>query len=104
MKYRIEYAPQVESEIAEIIKYVKIDNCIAVADKVLDKIFAVIESIPFYAHLGASAKDRFGIKGEYKYFVVYPYPYIVFYKLEKDIALVSHVIDGRRDYIRLLNL
>jgi plasmid stabilization system protein ParE len=70
---------QEHNDIVEIHDYIKNDNSLDVANKVANRIYNTIENIAHNPKIGGSVKKRFGIETDHLYFVVLPYPYLVFY-------------------------
>ena len=99
MEYRLIITKNAIADITGIYDYIAKDNTNN-AGTVLERINETIETIHAFPNIGGSAKQRFGI--DYKYFVVLPYTYIIFYKIIKNNLYISRIIDGRRDCIRLL--
>jgi plasmid stabilization system protein ParE len=97
-------SPSAKREIDNIFVYISNVNSVEIATKVITRITSTIDNLALYANLGASVKSRFDIETDYKFIVLAPYPYLLFYKIKADTITVGYIIDGRRDYIRLLNL
>jgi len=101
MKYELMIAPSAHEDIAGIKHYIANDDPQA-ADNVAGRIYATIDTIESFPKIGGSVSERFGIKSDYLFFVVLPYTYIVFYKIEKAFIFVDRILDGRRDCVRVL--
>jgi plasmid stabilization system protein ParE len=101
VKYKLTITDQAQNDIEAIHDYIAIDNK-QIAKKVASRIYEIIDCISLFPNIGASAKEKFGIKTNLKCFSVFPYSYLVFYQIKKDELFISNVIDGRRDCIRVL--
>ena len=103
MEYELVITPTAVSEILAICDYIANDSPQNAA-KVGGRIYSTIETVRKFPQIGGSAKERFGLKMDFQYFVVLPYTYIIFYKVVGQKLYVGHVIDGRRDCVRVLTL
>lgn len=72
----------------------------AAANRIADKIVKKYKLLKTSPYIGTSLNAVSAIESDYRYLVCGRY--IIFYRILEDFAEVSRVIDGRRDYMRVL--
>ena len=89
------------NDIAEIKKYIRDEyrNPTA-ANRIADKIVKKYKMLKTSPYIGAPLNAISSIESDYRYLVCGNY--IIFYKVLPDFVEVSRIIDGRRDYARVL--
>lgn len=89
------------TDIAEIKKYIRDEygNPTA-ANRIADKIVKKYKLLKTSPYIGASLNAISTIESDYRYLVCGNY--IIFYRVFPDFVEVTRVIDGRRDYTRVL--
>ena len=92
-KYKIDYSPEAKKEIDEIIGLIACDSGETIAAKHKKRIKSRIGALGTIPNAGQRIDKNF-LKIPVK-------PYIVIYKIEKDVVKIMGVIDGRRDWQRI---
>ena len=97
-KYKVELLPAAWDDLQEIFDYIFLDNP-KVAENVIDTIIKSLRILEDFPNAGSYPSDielkRHGFK-----MVVCP-PYISFYRVIEDTALVYHIVHGKRSYSNL---
>jgi len=93
MRLRIEYSIEAREDLREIRDYIARDNP-AAARKVLTTIEAEIELLSSFPW-NSRTTDEEGVLAR----ILSRYPYIVFYKIERDRLMVLHVLHGARRHL-----
>ena len=103
MEYKLLVTKPAERDILAICDpVVAVDE--KIATKIATRIYETIGNIHKFPKIGGSVAERFGIKSTYKYFVVLPYSYIIFYNVVGSTLYINRVVDARRDCVRVLTL
>jgi toxin ParE1/3/4 len=98
-RHTVEVLERAVIEMREIYDYIRCDNPTA-ARKVYGEIEQAIADLCNFPYKGSSVDETDRAVRDYKFIVVYPY--LVFYRLAGERIIVYHVLDGRRDYIKIL--
>lgn len=98
---RLRYTPQAIHDINEIKAYIStsLRNETA-AKRIASVILQGCTKLKTFPFLGFSVRDRYGIDSEDR--ILLCENYIAVYTVEENIISVSRIIDGRQDYIRIL--
>ena len=100
MKLRI--TPRAHKDIFGILEYIEQNNCTEIAEKQVNKIYETIEFLKENPYMGKALEKLDGNKTEYRTMTIRPY--IAFYVIAKDCVEIIRVLDGRRDYLRILEI
>jgi plasmid stabilization system protein ParE len=94
---------QAHRDIAAILGYIAKDKP-ETANKIAGKIYDRIENIADMPNIGVKMSVRFGIETDVLFSIVHPYPYLAFYKNEEEKVIVLRILDGRMNYLSILDL
>ena len=97
--YAVEILERALRDITEIYEYIRRDKEDAAAKVYCEIRNAIADLRKFPFRGGAVDKDDISMNG-YRFIVVKPY--LIFYKVRGDKITVYHVLDGRRDYLKIL--
>jgi addiction module RelE/StbE family toxin len=99
--HKLKISPQALDDMKEIKSYIsqELGNPQA-AVNVVSKIMKKIHGLSKYPGIGASLSSVVDIQNDYRFLVCANY--LIFYRCEGEVVFVSRVLDGRRDYIRIL--
>jgi plasmid stabilization system protein ParE len=73
------------------------------ANRIAKDILSNIQSLATNPRLGIDG-TKFGAGTDLLCLIVAPYTYMIFYRLKGERPTVSRVLDGRRDYLKILKL
>ena len=94
--FRIETNEEADNDLAEIYDYIS-RNGAGIAIKQIQIIIKRAEVLSVFPNVGKPLKGT-----KYKYII--SSPYLIFYEIFKDYVEIMRIIDGRRDYLRVLGL
>lgn len=89
------------SDLKDIKEYISQDDQIT-AEKLIDNILDIIESLKDFANSGFKLDKYTKRKNNYRVKVVKPY--LIFYKQEQNCINIYRVLHGARNYLKLLEL
>lgn len=98
-KYKIEYLPIAEQDLAEIIEYIMLDNPEA-ALSLVNKFDEAISILEVFPHSGAIPNDIRLQSLDYRMLIVDNY--LVFYVVFDQIIEIRRILHGKRKYSFLL--
>ena len=92
---------EAQNDMLEIKRYISddLDNPLA-AKRILSGIIKRIHSLERFPLIGASLSSIVGFETEYRFLVCETY--LVIYRYHEDTAMIIRVLDGQRDYIKIL--
>lgn len=102
MAYTLRINSKAHQDIQAIYNYILKDGE-SIAKEQAELIYKGIEKLADFPFIGGELSKKLNIKTDYRYLVVNA-PYLAFYKIMHDTIDVYRILDGRRDYIRLLEL
>lgn len=102
MAYTLRINPKAHQDIQAIYDYILKDGE-SIAKGQAELIYKGLEKLADFPGIGGELSKKFSVKTDYRYLVVNA-PYLAFYKIMQDTVDVYRILDGRQDYIRLLEL
>ena len=101
MKYIQHISPIAHQDIKEIFEYILTDSKTSAKNQA-EMIYNAINRLLEFPFSGGELNKKIKRKTDYRYFIAAPY--IIFYKIEKEFIKIYRVLDGRQDYIKVLEL
>ena len=97
----LKVSPEAIKDIAEIKEYISesLDSPIA-ADKLVREIVKAYKGLKTAPYMGTPLDSVIEVKTDFRRLVCRDY--IIFYKVEGDTVFIYRIINGRRDYCRIL--
>lgn len=99
MKLKIKINPIAIKDIEEAKEYIREENSSAI-DKFSKRINDSLEALSEFPELGIELAKKISVNTNYRYFIVDEY--IVFYKFDENYLFVYRILNGKRDYIKIL--
>ena len=98
---KLKISPQAINDIKEIKSYIRnaLENP-AAADRIASKIVKAYKSLKDSPYIGTPLDAKLNLITDYR--VLISGMYLIFYRIEDDTVYIVRIIDGRRDYCRLL--
>jgi plasmid stabilization system protein ParE len=103
MKYTIDISEIVYRDIAAIEDFIAKDKP-AAANKVVRKLYGAIAGLENNPLAFRELKNKFDVESDLRGLTVRPYAYLVLYKVKGDTVKIYRILDGRRDYFKILKL
>jgi len=94
MRYEVRVLSDADADAAEIFAYIAQDNKDA-AIRLLDNIYAAIETLCDFPERGARVKDKNLYRLGYRFLVVRPY--LIFYRVVGEEVHIHHIVHERRN-------
>ena len=101
MKYKVFIDSQAKQDLSDIFIYVALNDCLEVANKLLDRLEKTcfkLEKYPKRGHIPEELRST-GIK---KYLEIHHKPYWIIYEIDNDLIYIHSVLDGRRNIQEIL--
>jgi plasmid stabilization system protein ParE len=99
-KYDIRYLSVAEEDLNEIVDYL-LEHSINAANKFIDELDGLEESLSMFPELGTLARDKKLRNKGYRMFVISDY--LLFYTIRNHFVYVMRIIHAKRNYLPLLN-
>lgn len=98
---RLQYTKEALEDLRSIREYIyEKSGSENIADNVVQSIVRSCALLKEFPNIGAELSGKIGVETEYRYLVCGRS--IVFYTIEVDEIVIDRILDGRRDYIRVL--
>jgi len=99
--YKLKISPEAKDDLAEIKGYISRELCNPqAAVKLAAKITKKIRSLAEHPGIGAPLSSIIDIQTDYRFLVCDNY--LIYYRCDEGIVLVSRILYGRRSYTRIL--
>ncbi len=99
--YKLKISPEAKEDLVEIKDYISKDLCNPpAAINLISKIMQKIRGLTEHPGIGVSLSSVLDIRTDYRFLVCGNY--LIFYRCEEGIVLVSRILYGRRNYARIL--
>jgi len=99
--YRLKISPKARNDLTEIQRYISQELCNSqAATSLVSKITKKIRELREYPEIGASLSSIVDIQTDYR--VLICDNYMIFYRNEHGVVVVSRILYGRRDYMKIL--
>ena len=98
---KLSVTPEAINDIGEIKEYIRdeLDNLKA-ANRIADAIRTSYKGLKQTPLIGRELSKYINFKTDYRFLTCENY--LIFYRIEKNVIKIVHIIDGRRDYCRVL--
>ena len=94
-------APEAINDIGEIKKYIREDlSNPKAANRIANAIKTSYKGLKQTPFIGRELSKYIAVRTDYRFIVCENY--LIFYKIEKEMIKVTHIIDGRRYFCRIL--
>lgn len=103
MKHRIVYSPESRRDLDEIWDYIKysLQNPSA-AVHIVDRIMDEIDQLEILPDIGAPLSSIAEVESDARFLVTGNY--LTFYRVRGDTVFIDRILNGRCDYLRILQL
>jgi toxin ParE1/3/4 len=101
MKYRVQMIKDAEDDLFEIHRYVALNDSVARAENLLDKLIGVCQKLFTHPHRGHIPPELKRID-VYDYLEIHYKPYRIIYRIISRDVYIHCILDGRRDLEDLL--
>jgi addiction module RelE/StbE family toxin len=99
--YKVKISPQALDDLIEIKSYISQElGSPQAAVKLVYKIMEKIRGLSEYPGIGSPLSSVVDIQNDYRFLVCANY--LIFYRREDEVVLVTRVLYSRRDYMRIL--
>ncbi|NOU69042.1 type II toxin-antitoxin system mRNA interferase toxin, RelE/StbE family [Paenibacillus sp. LMG 31461] len=100
-KNKIQYSPVAVDDMDEIFSVISQDNVTA-AESMLDNLDHQISALADFPNMGSVLSDEEFSLIQHGYRFIFVNPYLVFYRIKDNTAIIHRILHGRRDYLREL--
>lgn len=99
--HRTRVNPIALKDLQEITAYITAELCSPdAATGIVEKIISRYEQLAEYPMMGAELSAVLNVKTDYRYLV--SGNYLIFYRVEGEYISIYRILNGRRDYMRIL--
>ena len=99
MKLKIKINPIAIKDIRDAKEYIREENSSTII-KFSKRITDSIESLAEFPELGIELSKKVSVKTNYRYLIVDEY--IIFYKFDSSNLFIYRILNGKRDYMKIL--
>ncbi len=98
---KISYSPEARSDLYQIKRYISntLHNPIA-ADHIIERILKDCSYLKKQPYMGIGVAGKFGKDTDLRYLICGNQ--FIFYRIQNDKIIVTRILDGRTDYMRIL--
>jgi plasmid stabilization system protein ParE len=102
-RYKIEYLPIADRDLAEIFSYIAVDLAAPqAASDLLDKIEQAVQTLGIFPYVHSVYRSTELDTEPFEFRVLVVAPYLVFYYVAEDTVTIARVVHGRRDIQNIL--
>ncbi|QGQ99629.1 type II toxin-antitoxin system RelE/ParE family toxin [Paenibacillus psychroresistens] len=98
-KSKIKYTAVAVDDMDEIFSVISL-NHLSLAEVMLEKLNSRISMLSDFPNMGSVLSDEEYSLVERGYRFIVVQPYLVFYRVNKDLIIISRILHSRRDYLR----